>query len=150
LTPADSNYESELCDGSYSQQRSRIERCSLTEIGVAYWKYIPALFRIGNDIDLDPCPVNKNYQLIRNILAIGVNEDGSVSDKNGHALLIYDERNPAFMKGGNGFKSYVEMRAALKRSNMLRKCSWQKITHCIRKNNVLPWLTDQLAAKYGL
>lgn len=150
LTPADSNYESELCDGSYSQQRNRNERCSLTEIGVLYWKYIPALFRIGNDLDLDPCPVNKNYQLIRNILAIGVNEDGSVSDKNRHALLIYDERNPAFMKGGNGFNSYAEMRAALKRPNMLRKCSWQKITRCIRKNNVLPWLTDQLAAKYGL
>lgn len=150
LTPADSNYESEHCDGSYSQQRSRIERCSLTEIGVAYWKYIPAFFRIGNDIDLDPCPVNKNYQLIRNILAIGVNEDGSISDKNRHALLIYDERNPAFMKGGYGFNSYAEMRTALKRPNMLRKCSWQKITHCVRKNNVLPWLTDQLAAKYGL
>lgn len=150
LTPADSNYESELCDGSYSQQKNRNERCSLTEIGVLYWKYIPAIFGIGNDIDLDPCPVNKNYQLIRNILAIGVNEDGSVSDKNSHALLIYDERNPAFMNGGNGFKSYAEMRAALKRPNMLRKCSWQKITHCIRKNNVLPWLTDQLAAKYGL
>lgn len=150
LTPVDSNYESDHCDGSYSQQRSRIERCSLTEIGVAYWKYIPAFFRIGNDIDLDPCPVNKNYQLIRNILAIGVNEDGSISDKNRHALLIYDERNPAFMKGGNGFNSYAEMRAALKRPNMLRKCSWQKITHCVRKNNVLPWLTDQLAAKYGL
>ena len=150
LTPVDTNYDSELCDGSYSQQRSRNERCSLTEIGVLYWKYIPAFFRFGNDVDLDPCPVNKNYQLIRNILAIGVNKDGSVSDKNSHVLLIYDERNPAFMKGGNGFKSYAEMRAALKRPNMLRKCSWQRITHCIRKNNVLPWLTDQLAAKYGL
>jgi hypothetical protein len=150
LTTADSNYESEFCDGSYSQQRSRNERCSLTEIGVLYWKYIPAFFRIGNDIDLNPCPVNKNYQLIRNILAIGVNEDGSVSDNTNHALLIYDERNPAFMKGGNGYKSYSEMRAVLNRPNMLRKCSWQKITQCIRKNNILPWLTDQLAAKYGL
>ena len=150
LTSSDSNYESELCDGSYSQQRNRNERCSLTEIGVLYWKYIPALFGIGNDVDLDPCPVNKNYQLIRNILAIGVNKDGSVSDQNSHALLIYDERNPAFMKAGHGFNSYSEMRAALKRPNMLRKCSWQKITLCIRKNNLLPWLTDQLAAKYGL
>lgn len=79
-----------------------------------------------------------------------MNEDGSVSDKNSHALLIYDERNPAFMKGGNGFKSYAEMRAALKRPKMLRKCSWQKITDCIRSNKVLPWLTEQLSAKYGL
>jgi len=150
LTPADSNFEREHCDGSYSQQRGRKERCSLTEIGVLYWKYIPAFFRIEDNVDLDPCPVNMNYQLIRNILAIGVNEDGSVSDKNSHVLLIYDERNPSFMKGGNGFKSYTEMRTALKRPNMLRKCSWQKITQCIRKNNILPWLTDQLAAKYGL
>lgn len=150
LTSADSNYESEFCDGSYSQQRSRNERCSLTEVGVLYWKYIPAFFSIRNDVDLNPCPVNKNYQLIRNILAIGVNEDGSISDKNSHAILIYDERNPAFMKDGNGFKSYVEMRSTLKRPTMLRKCSWQKITYCIRKNNVLPWLTEQLSAKYGL
>lgn len=150
LTPADSNYESEFCDGTYSHQGNWNDRCSLTEIGVLYWKYIPALFNIGNDVDLDPCPVNKNYQLVRNILAIGVNEDGSISNQNCHALLIYDERNPAFMENGNGFNSYNNMRGILKRPNILRICSWQKITQCMRKNNILPWLTDQLAAKYDL
>jgi hypothetical protein len=117
---------------------------------VLYWKYLPTFFRIGNGIDLDPCPANKNYKLIRNILEIEVNEDGLVNDKNSHALLIYDERNPAFMKDDNSFYSYSEIGATLKRTNMLRKCSWQKITQCIRKNTILPWLTNQLAAKYGL
>ena len=64
LTPVDTNYDTELCDGSYSQQRSRNERCLSTEIGVLYPKYFAAAFRIGNDIDLDSCPVNKNCQLI--------------------------------------------------------------------------------------
>ena len=150
LTPADPNFGSEFCNGTYSQQWGRDERCPLTGSGVLYWQYIPAFFKFGNDADLDPCPLNKNYQLVRNVLAIGVNENGSVSTEDGHAILIYDERNPAFMKDGHGLISYSEIITALKPPDMLRKCSWQKITDCIRQNKILPWLTDQLAIKYGL
>lgn len=150
LSKTASNYESELCDGTYSRQKRRIERCSLTEIGVLYWKYIPSFFNFGNEIDLNPCPINKNYQLVRNILGIGVNEEGLASPDNGHAILLYDERNPAFMVNGKGFIAYSETRAALKRPEMLRKCSWQRITERIRQSNIHPWLTDQLAEKYGL
>ena len=57
LTERDSNYGKDYCDGSYTRQRSRNERCSLTEIGVLYWKYIPELFSWRNDIDLDLCPI---------------------------------------------------------------------------------------------
>jgi hypothetical protein len=94
--------------------------------------------------------MNKNYQLVRNILAVGVKEDGSASTENGHVMLIYDERNPAFMSGGIGFIAYSETRAALRRPEMLRKCSWQRITQRIRQKNILPWLSEQLTIKYGL
>lgn len=150
LTPADSNYESEHCNESYSRQRARKERCSLSEIGVLYWQYIPQLFRWNSDLDLIPCPLNTNYQLVRNILAVGVRPDGQVSSANGHVVLIYDERNPAFQKGGKGFIAFAETRQALQEPTMLRKCSWQRIIQHMRNKGILAWLTEQLALKYGL
>jgi hypothetical protein len=150
LTPANSNYYSEHCNGTYSKQRSRLERCSLTEVGVMYWRYIPHLFHWNSEQDLDPCPLNMNYQLVRNILAIGVNPDGRVSTTGGHVVLIYDERNPAFQKSGKGFVAFKATRQALYEPSMLRKCSWQQIVSLMRESGILPWLTKQLALKYGL
>ena len=40
----DRNYQRDHCDGSYTQQRDRQSRCSLTEIGVRYWDHIPSFF----------------------------------------------------------------------------------------------------------
>ena len=150
LTPADSNYDSKYCNGTYTKQRARKERCSLTEIGVLYWRYIPQLFRWNSEQDLVPCPLNANYQLVRNILAIGVRPDGQVSPANGHVVLIYDERNTAFQKGGEGFIAFTETRQALREPTMLRKCSWQRIVQHMRNKGILSWLTEQLALKYGL
>ncbi len=150
LRKRDSNYETDFCIGSYTRQRGRKERCSLTEIGVRYWKYIPQLFGWANDIDYEFCPLNKNYQLVRNIFAACISTDGSVSPNNGHAVLIYDERNPAFNKGGKGFKAYEEIHFGLKEPINIRKCSWQKIISCLRKKPDFLWLTDQLKSKYGL
>ncbi len=145
-----SNYERDFCDGSYSIQRKRHERCSLTEIGVKYWRYVPSLFKWENNRELNPCPMNKNYQLVRNILAIGVKPDGTVSVKNGHVVLIYDERNPACQMGGDVYSSYMETKNALIEQTMLRKCSWQKIIKKMRTKNILPWLTNELELKYSL
>jgi hypothetical protein len=114
-----------------------------------YWKYIPELFKWGDTDDLTPCPLNKNYQLVRNILAACVRSNG-IASTNGHVVLIYDERNPSFQEGGDGFKSFTETREALKNPSLLRKCSWQRITNHLRSNRILPWLTDQLKQKYGL
>lgn len=150
LTLADSNYQSEHCDGTYSRQRARKERCALTEVGVLYWRYVPRLFRWSNDINLSPCPLNKNYQLVRNILAVGVATDGTVAVDDGHAVLIYDERNPAFQAGGDGLATYAETQLALQEPTMLRKCSWQRIIQHIKHRRLLPWLTEDLALKYGL
>lgn len=151
LKPKDSNYESDYCDGTYSVQRARKERCSLTEIGVLYWQHVPQLFKWKSDSDIRPsCPLNRTYQLVRNILAVGVKPNGTVSLKDGHVLLIYDERNPAFQEGGDGFSAYTEIQAVLKNEQMLRKCSWQRIVKRIRKKDILPWLTKSLEQKYGL
>lgn len=145
-----SNYESEHCNGTYSIQRTRKERCSLTEIGVLYWHYVPSLFKWKSDSDLNPCPLNKNYQLVRNILAAGVKPDGTVSLNNGRVVLIYDERNPAFQNNGNGLIAYIEVQKALREPTMLRKCSWQRIVQHMREKDILSWLTKNLTPKYGL
>ena len=40
LKPTEPEYDTEFCDGTFTQQRGRKERCALTEIHVAYWKYV--------------------------------------------------------------------------------------------------------------
>ena len=150
LRPSASNHNTDFCNGTFTQQLSRKERCSLTEIGVLYWKYVPELFQWQNEIDLIPCPLDKNYQLVRNILAVCVQPDGTVSPESGHVVLIYDERNPAFQAGGNGFIAFAETRQALKVGGLLKKCSWQHIVNHLKEKALLPWLTEQLELKYGL
>jgi hypothetical protein len=139
----------ECCDGSYSRQRGRKTRCSLTEIGVRYWDYVPSLFNWKSARDLSPCPLRNNYQLVRNVLAVATNPNQESLSKHGHVLLIYDNRNPAFQPDGKGLASYVETRATLREPNMLRKCSWQRLIQHLRDTGSLPWLTEQLAHKYG-
>ena len=146
LKKRDPNY----CDGTYTRQRDRGERCSLTEIDVRYWRYVPVLFTWRNDTDLMPCPLYSNYQLVRNLLAACIRPDGTRSPETGHMVLIYDERNPAFQMGGRGFTAYEETRAALKVPSLIRKCSWQRITGHLRNKARLEWLCEQLAQKYGL
>lgn len=150
LKPTAGNYARAHCDGSYSVQRGRRERCSLTEGGVRYWRYVPKLFRWDTNVDYPDCPLNRNYQLVRNVLAAGVRPDGTASPAQGHALLLYDERNPAFWPGGRGLAAYEETRAALCEPAMLRKCNWQHIVGHLRDRGVLPWLSEELALKYGL
>ena len=143
-------YEENYCNGSYSIQNNRETRCSLSEKGILYWKFVPIFFKWKNDDDLDPCPLNFNYQLVRNILAAGVKPNGSASNKNGCVILIYDDRNPAFREEGRGFEAYKNTRKALRDPGMLRKCSWQRILQLIRRKNIIPWLLKELSLKYGL
>lgn len=150
LSRSDSNYAQDFCNGSYSVQKPRKERCPLTENGVKYWEYIPYLFNWDANEDKDPCPMFQNYQLVRNILAACVKPDGAISMKNGHAILIYDERNPSCQNEGKILRAYNETKAALKEPRLLRKVSWQRILQYMRVENLLPWLTEQVEQKYGL
>jgi hypothetical protein len=124
-------------------------RCPLTELGVKYWQFIPELFKWEVDKDILSCPVNHNYQLVRNILAVCV-RNGCVSPKNGHMVLLYDERNPAFQRKGKGFVSIEEIKNVLYVPELLKTCSWQRVTKLLRDRNELPWLTEHLYLKYGL
>lgn len=149
LNPEKPNYNTDFCDGTCTHQRARKERCTLTEIGILYWKYIPSLLHWKNDIDLVPCPLNLTYQLVRNLLAACVRPNGIVAPERGHVVLIYDERNPAFHNGGKAHVALEKIRKALRFSNLLRMCSWQKITERIRRKPDLQWLGNELELKYG-
>jgi hypothetical protein len=149
LTISDSNYEKDFCDGTYKVQKGRTSRCSLSEIGVKYWSHIPVVFKWTADANLSPCPLRANYQLVRNLLAVSVPSDAMPSGA-GHVVLVYDERNPAFQKGGKGYEAYEDTRNALREPERLTRCSWQQIAGLIRMDKRLSWLTDQLKAKYGI
>jgi hypothetical protein len=122
----------------------------LTEVGIRYWEFVPQLFSWSADVDLRPCPLRTSYQLVRNILAATARADGGVSGDKGHAVLIYDARNPAFGPEGEGTKAYTATRKALLNSSMLRRCSWQRLVGHLRGKDVLGWLTEELGLKYGL
>ena len=143
-------YEQDFCDGTYTVQRGRCHRCSLTDRGVKYWGYVPALFPDWvPDRDHRPCPLADNYQLVRNVLAACVREDGAVSPSNGHAVLLYDSRNPAFQPGGKGYVAFDATRSALIRAEGLRKCGWQSVTTRLADSTEMRWLAHALDAKYG-
>jgi len=145
----DRNYDKDFCDGSYTRQRNRKTRCSLSEIGVEYWQYIPKLFHWSNDEDISPSALRNTYQLIRNVLAACVTPDRIFDTSNSHALVIYDSRNPYFQKGGLASEQLAAAQAALKNPGMLRSCSWQSLVDHLESSRELRWLTGQLRAKYG-
>lgn len=45
LLPSASNYQEAHCNGCFERQKGRKSRCSLTEIGVRYWEFIPQVFQ---------------------------------------------------------------------------------------------------------
>ncbi|MGB7590315.1 MAG: hypothetical protein WCD04_08290 [Terriglobia bacterium] len=148
LIAGDPRFEAQHCNGSYKVQSPRKSRCSLTEIEISYWSYIPELFDWSAEIDHDPCPLNCTYQLVRNLLAVCVDQTG-VSLDSGHVVLLYDERNPAFQGPGKGITPWNKVRAALKKQSLMQKCTWQKIVTCLRADDTLDWLTTGLIRKYG-
>ena len=150
LSPKDDNYEDEYCDGDYKRQRGRSERCSLTAIGVKYWEYVPGLFIWAAGEDHVPCPLKDTYQIVRNIMAACVTGDGKLCPEGGHAVLLYDERNPAFQEKGKGWNAYDAAKGSLKNVNMLRRCTWQEIIARLRDDEELFWLPEELNLKYGL
>ena len=137
------------CDGTYSVQHGRRTRCALTEIGVQYWQHAPAVLDWDPDVDHSPCPLKRTYQLVRNVLAATVREN-RVETASGHALIIYDERNPAFWPGGEARSAYDAVCAALRDPGLLRTVSWQRIIGQLSAVRDLRWLVDGLEAKYGL
>lgn len=149
LRERDKNFETDHCDGSYSVQRRRAERCSLTQAGIGYWKYIPQVFTWDAGRDWPECPMRRQYQLVRNVLAATVQPDRTVDTARGHAVLVYDERNPAFRLGGLGRTAFDVARGGLKQLGLLRKVSWQRIVTVMLRDAHLKGLALALREKYG-
>lgn len=132
----------EYCNGSYVRQGDRTHRCALAERGMSYWEHIPSVLNWEVDRDHSPCPLAIPYQLVRNVLAASV--DGS----RGHALLVYDARNPAFQPRDHG--TFESLREQLRDVTMLRRCTWQAILAAMGSHDDLQWLVHELNRKYGL
>jgi len=141
----------QFCDGTYSFQMNRRERCPLTTQGIRYWEYVPPLTTWPADREQDPCPLRLTYQLFRNLLAACISPAPSpkCDVSNGHVVVVSDERNPAFRPDGQARSVFTAMKKNLKDPSRLRACSWQQIRVAMRGDSQLHWLTDALHRKYG-
>jgi hypothetical protein len=139
ILPTAPNYDRDLCDGTYTRQRARRERCSLTEKGILYWKRIPALLQWDVEADQSPCPMREPYQLVRNLLAT----------ESGHAVLVYDSRNPHFERGGACAENFERVRNDLHDPSRLRRCSWQAICGVLASDLDLQEFVEELRLKFG-
>jgi hypothetical protein len=150
LKPHDPSYATQHCDGAYTRQRNRTARCPLTALGARYWDYTEELFGWSSETDHRPCPLASTYQLARNVLAVCVDEAGALDLKRGHALIVYDARNPSMALGGEGDRQWHAASEALRVPGVLRRLSWQAFIFQWPNDPVLGWLKQELAAKYGL
>lgn len=149
ISPNDPRYGRQFCDGSHAIQQGRSAMCSLTEVGIRYWDYTDQLFGWSRGAEHKPCPLNSTYQLVRNILAACVQDNGVLDIDRGHALILYDERNPTMKDGGVGDGQWHSAKRALKNSGVLRRLSWQKLLSQAPSRPALNALKDELKAKYG-
>jgi hypothetical protein len=136
------------CDGSYSVQMGRASRCYLTEIGVRYWEYVPLLFHIDAEIDHNPCPLNSTYQLVRNLLATCVSSAGGYVPDAG-VVTLYDDRNPSFQEGGDGWNAFTVVREMLCEHHLLQRATWLSLAALLHADDQTHWLATALNAKYG-
>jgi hypothetical protein len=139
----------ERCSGAYRAQSGRQHRCALTERGIRYWDFVPALFAWDGQRDHDPCPLRSTYQLARNVLAARVEATGANGDE-AHALVVYDARNPAFRPGGPAERQWREAADALKDRRALRRLSWQRLLDHLTIDLELRPLVTEIDRKYGL
>lgn len=150
LRPGDSGYPAQLCDGSYSVQRDRMTRCSLTEIDIRYWEYLPTLFDWPANVDHTPCPFGETYQIGRNALAATVGSGGFIDPASGHVLIVYDARNPAFSDSGRAGRQWRVAQDTCRIPGLLRRVSWQRILGALSADASMKPLLAALEAKYGL
>ncbi len=138
------------CDGSYRVQQGRRTRCSLTEQGIRYWEHLPDLFDWAADRDHSPCPFGASYQLVRNVLAATTDIDVATEVPAGHAVVIYDARNPEFLRHGKAKRQWVAATEACRKAGLLRRVTWQRLVAALACVPEFGCLVDVLEAKYGL
>lgn len=79
-----------------------------------------------------------------------VTPEGTVDPTGGHALVLYDARNPAFQAGGAADLQWEATVAACLVPGLLRRLSWQRLVTAVTTAPDLAWLVDALRNKYGL
>ncbi|SNT18202.1 PGN_0703 family putative restriction endonuclease [Antarctobacter heliothermus] len=142
--------ETPLCDGTYSHQQGRRTRCALSEIGVSYWNFIPAVFDWSHTQDMCPCPLLPTYQIVRNILAAVVDKDGRVAPSSGHAVIVYDGRNSAYKLGGAADTQLRQAAAACSVPGALRRVTWQEVVRACSDSADLTWLPEAIKERHGI
>ncbi len=150
LTAKDPTFARDFCNGTLTHQQGRKDRCALTEQKIRYWQHVPLIFHWTADADAHPCPLARTYQLVRNLLAISVEHDGSLNTDNAHVLVIYDNRNPAFASDGVADVQWNQTVKGLHFPKMLRRISWQRLAGHLAIHEPLHWLADGLRRKYGI
>ena len=138
------------CNRNYQVQRQRCKRCALTEIGIRYWDYLPHLFNWPSDQDHEPCPFGKVYQLARNALAAALTPHGELDLTGGHALVVYDARNPKFQSDGKATKQWNQAISECRVPGFLRRLSWQRLMTAISHAPELKYLVKRVGKKYGI
>ena len=123
--------------------------CALSKHSIKYWEFIPQLFTWATEMTDAPCPLRMPYQLVRTVLLACV-RDGKADPKHGHAVLLYDRRNSAFLGTGRGWQALDQVRCGLKNPSLLQECTWQAVAGAIRKDPEMRWLVDGLRDKYGI
>lgn len=135
------------CNGDCAGQPGREYRCALAHQGIPYWDYIPDILPWRLEENAVPCRLLAPYQLVRNVLAACV-ENGHVKLQRGHALLVYDNRNPAFRQAPGD--AVTTLREQLVEPNLLRRVSWQRVIAAMTTRDDQTWLVEALREKYGL
>ncbi len=79
-----------------------------------------------------------------------VTPDSEVDPARGHALVLYDARNPAFQADGAADRQWEATIAACLVPGLLRRLSWQRLLTFIATVPDLAWLVDALRDKYAL
>ena len=141
---------SKYCDGNYRVQSGRRERCALTETDIRYWQYLPRIFNWPAESDHFPCPFNPGYQLARNALGACFAPNGAFDPSQGHVLVVYDARNPAFQQGGKAERQWQGLLDACCVPGLLRRTSWQRLAAAIAAKPDFTWLSNGLHDKYGI
>jgi hypothetical protein len=130
------------CDGANPVRGTGL-KCPLADRGVKYWDTIPQFVQIEKWKTHSGCPLLVPYQLVRNVLAANPS-----ASKNGHALLVYDARNPAFWPSRGGV--FEALQGDLHDGSLLRRCSWQGILAAMNTREELQGLVREIELKYGL
>jgi hypothetical protein len=142
--------ETPICNGSYTQQQGRNARCALSEVGISYWDFIPELFDWDAAQDWSPCPLLPTYQIVRNAFAAVVDSEGCVNPSKGHAVFVYDDRNPAYRFNGAADAQLRMAASACRVPGLIRRVTWQQIVRVCVGSEDLAWLLDAIEEKHGI